>query len=108
MTTAAIAARLAAKLLIGWLMAAASSTARKAGALVGLSLMSSGALAISVGLAFALRFPGRVGDTVLVVAAVSALFGEFVGPFRLRRSLQDAGEIDGAPTAVPGTEQSVA
>jgi hypothetical protein len=56
--------------------------------------MSSGALAISIGLAFALRFPGQVGDTVLVVAATSALFGEFVGPYRLRRSLEDAGEID--------------
>lgn len=96
--TAAIAARLVAKLVIGWLMAAGSPTARKAGALVGLALMSSGALAISVGLAFALRFPGQVGDTVLVVAATSALFGEFVGPYRLRRSLEDAGEVDRAIT----------
>jgi hypothetical protein len=92
--TAAIGARLIAKLVIGWLMTAGSPPARKAGALVGLSLMSSGALAISIGLAFALRFPGQVGDTVLVVAATSALFGEFVGPYRLRRSLEDAGEID--------------
>jgi hypothetical protein len=99
--TAAIAARLVAKLVIGWLMAAVSPTARKAGALVGLALMSSGALAISVGLAFALRFPGQVGDTVLVVAATSALFGEFVGPYRLRRSLEDAGEVDRA--VVPRT-----
>ncbi len=103
--TAAIAARLVAKLVIGWLMAVGSPTARKAGALVGLALMSSGALAISVGLAFALRFPGQVGDTVLVVAATSALFGEFVGPYRLRRSLEDAGEVDRAvipPTGAQG------
>jgi hypothetical protein len=93
---AAIVARLIAKLVIGWLLAVGSREARKAGGLVGLSMMSSGALAISIGLAFALRFPGRVGDTVLVIAAVSALFGEFVGPFRLRRSLEQAGEIEGA------------
>jgi len=105
---AAIGARLVAKLLIGWIMAATSSTARKDGGLVGLSLMSSGALAISIGLAFALRFPGRVGDTVLVVAAVSALFGEFVGPFRLRRSLEDAGEVDRPTTQAPPAGQSLA
>jgi len=102
--TAAIAARLVAKLVIGWLMAAGSPTARKAGALVGLALMSSGALAISIGLAFALRFPGQVGDTVLVVAATSALFGEFVGPYRLRRSLEDAGEVDRAAIPPAGAQ----
>ncbi len=105
-TAVAIAARLAAKLLIGWIMSAASKNARKAGGLVGLSLMSSGALAISIGLAFALRFPGTVGDTVLVVAAVSALFGEFVGPYRLRRSLEHAGEIAAAAATEPTAGQS--
>lgn len=91
---AAIGARLAGKVVVGWLLYVASKPARRAGPLVGLSLMSSGALAISIGLAFALRFPGTIGDTVLVVAAVSATFGEFVGPARLRRSLQAAGEIE--------------
>ena len=90
----AIGARLVAKLLVGWVLALGSPTARKAGGLVGLSLMSSGALSISIGLAFALRFPGWVGDTVLVVTALSAMFGEFVGPLRLRQSLQAAGEIE--------------
>jgi hypothetical protein len=94
---AAIAARLVAKVVVGWVLLA-SKPARKAGPLVGLSLMSSGALAISIGLAFALRFPGAVGDTVLVVAALSATVGEFVGPARLRHALQVAGEIqDGTP-----------
>jgi hypothetical protein len=106
--TAAIAARLFAKLFTGWLMSAALKSARRGGGLVGLSLMSSGALAISIGLAFALRFPGQVGDSVLVVAAVSALFGEFVGPVRLRLSLVHAGEIDApSPPATPAG-QSVA
>ena len=41
--------------VIGWVVAAASRPARKGGVLVGLSLLSSGALAMSIGLAFALR-----------------------------------------------------
>jgi Kef-type K+ transport system membrane component KefB len=95
----AIAARFAAKIVFGWILAAASPAARKAGGLVGLSLMSSGALAMSVGLAFALRFPGMLGDTVLVVAALSATVGEFVGPPRLRIALKRAGEVDEARAA---------
>ncbi len=90
---AAITGRLVAKIVTGWLLAASSRHARKAGPLVGLSLMSSGALAMCIGLAFALRFPGVVGDTVLVVSALAATVGEFVGPTRLRRALLAAGEI---------------
>ena len=90
---AAIVARVAAKIAVGWALAAVSSPARRGGALVGLSLLSSGALAMSIGLAFALRFPGSVGDTVLAVAILSATIGEFVGPVRLRNALQRAGEL---------------
>jgi Kef-type K+ transport system membrane component KefB len=91
---AAIGGRIVAKVVVGWVLAVISKPARKAGPLVGLSLMSSGALAMCIGLAFALRFPGAIGDTVLVVAAVSATVGEFVGPARLRAALQASGEID--------------
>jgi hypothetical protein len=91
---AAIGARFVAKVVTGWALAAAAPPARKGGPFVGLSLLSSGALAMSIGLAFALRFPGPVGDTVLVVAVLSATVGEFVGPVRLRRTLELAGEID--------------
>jgi hypothetical protein len=101
---AALGARLAAKVVIGWTLFAASRPARKAGVLVGLALTSSGALAISIGLAFALRFPGAVGDAVLVVAALSATLGEFVGPTRLRRALQMAGEIDDGTAATGAPE----
>jgi hypothetical protein len=61
--------------------------------------MSSGALSISIGLAYALRFPGPVGDTVLAIAALSATVGEFVGPPRLRHALEGAGEIAQTRTA---------
>lgn len=90
---AAIGARLLAKVVVGWMLAISSRSARKAGPLVGLSLLSSGGLAVCVGLAFALRFPGPVGDTVLAIAVLSATVGEFVGPVRLRRALRSAGEI---------------
>jgi Kef-type K+ transport system membrane component KefB len=96
---AAIGARILAKIFVGWAFAIASPSARKAGAWVGLSLLSSGSLAVSIGLAFALRFPGLVGDTVLAVAVASVTVGEFIGPVRLRAALQSAGEIDEAKVA---------
>jgi len=108
LAAAAIGARLAAKIVVGWIAAIASRPARKAGPFVGLSLVSSGALAISIGLAFALRFPGAVGDTVLGVAAITATFGEFVGPVRLRRALQAAGEIETGGAGSSPTEGATA
>jgi hypothetical protein len=100
---AAIGTRVLVKIVLGWGLAAASPAARKGGPLVGLSLMSSGSLAMCIGLAFALRIPGVVGDTVLAVAAISATAGEFIGPARLRRTLQLTGELDPetATTAAP-------
>jgi Kef-type K+ transport system membrane component KefB len=105
---AAIAARFLAKTLVGGLLAVASKPARKAGPFVGLSLVSSGALAMSIGLAFALRFRGRVGDTVLAAAVVSATVGEFVGPVRLRHALKAAGEIEETPGTSPSPGKAVA
>jgi hypothetical protein len=90
---AAIGGRIVGKVVTGWLLASVTAPARKAGPLFGLSLISSGAMAMCIGLAFALRFPGPVGDTVLAVAALSATVGEFVGPLRLRRALMAAGEV---------------
>jgi hypothetical protein len=105
---AAIGTRIVAKVVLGWMLAAASSPARKAGPFVGLALMSSGALAMCVGLAFALRFPGVVGDAVLVVAVLAAMVGEFLGPVRLRRSLQAAGEIEESAVKVSSPESQPA
>ena len=100
---AAIAARVGATILVGWVIGAGSRSARAAGPLVGLSLMSSGALSMCIGMAFALRFPGIVGDTVLVVTVLSATVGEFVGPARLRQSLHLAGEIEDTATQTSPT-----
>ncbi|MDP9148599.1 MAG: potassium transporter Kef [Myxococcota bacterium] len=104
---AAIFARVVAKILVGWSLAIGSPSVRKAGPLVGLALLSSGSLAMSIGLVFALRFPGAVGDTVLAVAVLSATVGEFVAPVRLRRALQSAGEIDSTAGPSPAAPTEV-
>jgi hypothetical protein len=88
-----IAARMAAKGVTGLALRAVSPEARSAGPMLGLGLLSSGGLSMTIGLAFALRFPGLVGDTVLATAAGVAVFGEFVGPIALRVALKQAGEI---------------
>jgi Kef-type K+ transport system membrane component KefB len=105
---AAIAARLVAKVVAGWMLAISSRAARSAGPLVGLSLLSSGGLAVCIGLAFALRFPGFVGDTVLAIAVLSATVGEFIGPVRLRRALHAAGEIRETEALGPASGEAAA
>ncbi len=54
---------------------------------IGLGMASTGPLAMSIGLAFDLRFAGLVGDAVLASAAAVTLVGEFVGPPALRAAL---------------------
>lgn len=89
----AVVARLLSKILFGEIVRAVVPAARPAGPFVGVGLFSSGALSLSIGLVLALRFPGMVGDTVLVAATVSAVLGEFIGPASLRRALLRVGEI---------------
>lgn len=89
----ALVVRFAGKLATGLVFRVASPGARETSPWLGLGLLSSGAMAMSVGLAFALRFPGPVGHTVLFTAAAAAVFGEFVGPQALRATLRRAGEL---------------
>jgi len=65
---------------------------RRAGAPLVPGLMACGPNSMSIGLAFALRFPGRIGDTVLVCAAAATLLGELIAPPGLRAALRRAGE----------------
>jgi Kef-type K+ transport system membrane component KefB len=95
----ALAARMAAKWLVGLGVQAVSKPARKAGPGLGMGLLSSGALSITVGLAFALRFPGTVGDSVLAVAASATVLGELIGPSALRFALKQASEVVPSPDA---------
>lgn len=98
----AIAARVLGKWLAGLGVITVSSAGRPAGKRLGLGLLSAGALSMSVGLAFALRFPGPIGAVVLATAAGITVFGELVGPASLRAVLTRAGETrEEAPPAPP-------
>jgi hypothetical protein len=98
------AARMAAKALSGVGLGVFSKAARSAGPVLGLGLLCSGALSMTIGLSFALRFPGPVGDTVLATAATLTVLGEFVGPWALRSALRQAGEIRAVPAESPPPE----
>ncbi len=98
----AIVARVFGKLVSAGFIRATLRPARGVGGSIGLSLLSSGALSMSIGLALAMRFPGKVGDTVLAAAAACAVFGEFIAPASLKRVLTSAGEIvEAAPASAP-------
>jgi Kef-type K+ transport system membrane component KefB len=98
---AAVASRLAAKWLVGLGLLAVAPAARPAGPRMGLGLASAGALAMSIGLAFTLRFPGPIGSVVLASAAAVTLVGEIVGPASLRACLRRAGEIPDTALKTP-------
>ena len=96
---ALLVTRLGCKALRAGLLATGSPAARRGGPLMALSLMPAGALTLSMGLAFALAFPGKMGSLVLAIAVATALLGEIVGPGALRRALSRAGEIAPAGSA---------
>lgn len=100
---AALLGRAVAKGLVGFAMMGISPAARRAGPRLGLGLTSAGALSISIGLTFALRFPGAVGGAVLAAAAVATVAGEIIGPASLRACLRRAGEVpEETPAVEPG------
>jgi Kef-type K+ transport system membrane component KefB len=105
---AAVLARVAAKWVVGLAMLAVSRSARRAGPRLGLGLCSTGALAMSIGLAFALRFPGAVGGAVLAAAAVVTVAGEIIGPASLRACLRRAGEVPEPAPAPPASARAEA
>jgi len=96
-------ARIVLKLVSGLIVRFAVPAARPAGAGLGIVLLSSGPITVSVAFVFALRYPGPVGDTLLVAAAASNILGELVSTFALKRLLEQVGEIKPpapAPTSV--------
>jgi len=100
----AVAARLLMKTLTGLGLWAVWREARPAGPWLGAGLVSSGALSISVGMSFALRFPGLVGLSVLAASTLGVVVGELIGPASLRRALQKAGEVQEAVSEPPRSE----
>lgn len=97
-------ARIAGKLLSGLLFRVFVPAARPAGPWLGIVLLASGPFTISGGFVFALRFPGPVGDTLLLAAMASAVLGELVSTLALKRLLTHLGEVPdaAAPTSQKG------
>lgn len=96
----AVAVRVVGKLLSGAVVRGVEP-ARGASPWLGFSLLSAGGMTIATGLAIALQFAGRVGDTVLAAAVLATLAGELVGTVSLRRTLDRAGELP--PPSEPRT-----
>jgi hypothetical protein len=93
-------ARIVGKLVSGVVVRVASPAAKAGGYALGIVLLSSGPVSTSCGLLFALRFPGAIGDTILVCAVASAILGELVSTLSLKGLLSEAGEIaNGAASA---------
>lgn len=97
----AMAARILAKAAAGLVVAQVSPAAQKSSPLLGLAMLSSGALTACVGLATALRFPGTVGRVVLASSVASCVVGELLGPAMLKRELHGAGEVSDQATRTP-------
>ena len=87
-----LAARFLAKGLVAGCAALLCPPLRRAGPSVVPGLMACGPSSMAIGLAFVLRFPGPVGETVLVSAAAATILGELVAPPGLRTALRRAGE----------------
>src|SRR5215468_7856334 len=99
-----LGARLLAKALVAGCAMLVSPPLRRAGAALVPGLLACGPNSMSIGLAFALRFPGRIGDTVLVCAAGATLLGELIAPLGLRAALRRAGEATTDPGPDPMVE----
>jgi hypothetical protein len=69
------------------------AAAKGATPLLGLGMLSSGGMSVAIGLAIAMRFAGKIGDTVLAMAVVSTVLGEITAAPILRRTLLAKGEV---------------
>lgn len=98
-----LGARVLTKWTMGQVMRALSPELRRAGAALGLGMISLGPVAISAAYAFAERFPGTVGDFVLVLAVAGAVLGEIASPVTLHRVLSRAGEAGRAEAQSPSS-----
>ena len=93
LVAAALVAKVLARVFFGGLLSVTAKPVRGVGLEFGGSMLSCGALSLAVALALTVRHPGVVADTVLLLASVSILLGEWLGPGALRRALARAGEI---------------
>jgi len=99
-----LAARFVAKSLVAGAAAIVCPPLRRTGPPLVPGLMACGPSSMAIGLAFALRFPGAVGETVLVSAAAATILGELVAPIGLRSALRRAGEATTQTGPQPAVE----
>lgn len=101
---AVLLARIVGKVVSGLVVRLVLPVARPAGPAIGIVLLSSGPVSIATAFVFSLRFPGVVGDTLLIIAVGSAIMGELVSTFALKRLLTEAGEISHDSEPPPPSE----
>jgi len=102
----ALVAKILGRIFCGALLSVTAKPVKGVGLEFGGSMLSCGALGLAVALAFSVRHPGVVADTVLLLASMGVLLGEWLGPASLRRALARAGEIK--PEVPPeGTQPSL-
>ncbi len=99
-----LTARLVAKALVAGCGALVYPPLRRTGPALIPGLMACGPTSMCIGLAFALRFPGSVGETVLVSAAAATVLGEVLSPLGLRSALRRAGEAPAQTGSEPAVE----
>jgi hypothetical protein len=102
-----LGARVLAKGLVAGCAALVCPPLRRAGAPLVPGLLACGPTSMCIGLAFGLRFPGTIGETVLVSAAAATVLGELVAPAGLRAALRRAGEASAEPAVQPVVEVAV-
>ena len=90
---AALVGRFAARLAVAPLLARLSGAPRRTAPALAAGLLPSGALGVTLGLAFESRYPGMPGDAILAISVGLAIAGEVIGPSSLRRALAAAGEL---------------
>lgn len=96
---AAVIARVLAAALCAWPIGRASGASRHETRTLIRSLLPTGAITMTIGLSFALRFADAPGAVVLLIAAAQTILGELFGPLALRSALDSAGELP--PDSIP-------
>jgi len=89
----AVVTRLVTHLLLGPIIVGAAAGKLRGLYGAGLSLASSGEVAVILAMAFAILHQGRTGQLVLITSIAGALLGEIVAPAGLKRTLWNVGEI---------------
>ncbi len=101
LVVAGLFGRIVAELVRGTVLGWFSPSARRAGPLLGLGMVSTGVFSLATAVALELRLPPALGASVLTYATASLLVGELLGPLLLRRALMRAGEIIPGETQTP-------